>query len=343
MSEYKEAISKAADWMANHQKEDGSISPLEAGIGSYYKLPMAFISAGRIESAWKLLTWIRDNILDANGDFTGPYERGIYEGVYPYANAWLAVGAHVNGFFDISIPAVNFLLGIQSSEGGFLTDKALIGEVAKGSHGDGDSVYKAFNKPEITFDIMCTAMAGIACLYTGNLDSALKTASLFEKMYSEQPDLNRGFYFHYKPGEGLFKTFSEDMSAAYYLDFKKEKQFYFELGIAAVFLTKLAQFSGRDNYLKLAEDYLQLIKKAAPDKYSTPQSGKIGWAASYLFNVTEKEEYRNMAREVADYLVAAQDPSGCWYNVSKEKDLKVTTMDVTSEFIVLLHEMLPSL
>lgn len=341
MNKYQEAIQKGAAWLAKHQNDDGSISPLELGIGSYYKMPMAFNAAGKSKRAGQLLSWVRAKIIDETGDFSGPYSRGIYDGVYPYPNAWLTVAAHINGFFDISIPAVNFLIGIQSPAGGFYNNKQTITEALVEKKAK--SAYQTLNNAETTLDIMCTAMSGLACLYTGKMDAAFKTASLLEKMYLTQPNLDGGFYFHYKPEQGLYCDFKPQEALAYYIDFQAPKQFYFELGIAAVFLIRFAQFSGQQKYSKLAEDYLLLIEKAADDKYTTPQSGKIGWAASYLYNITGQEKYQKMVLAVADYLVAAQDQSGCWYNVSEKEDLQVTTMDVTAEFVVLLNEMLLAL
>ena len=54
---YCRAAQKAADWLESRQQASGVVDP-ENGVGEVYKTTAAFVAAGRLHAAWKLMDYI---------------------------------------------------------------------------------------------------------------------------------------------------------------------------------------------------------------------------------------------------------------------------------------------
>lgn len=309
-----EAMNKGLRWLLGLQNADGSVCP-EDGVGAYYKIPWAYAAGGRLREASRLLEWIRANVMTPNGDFAGPYPRGpIHETIYPYANSWLVCGAHRLGYFDVSQRGMDFLEMLQSPSGGF---------------------YSQPGKPDQ--DLMCTCMAGMAALYTGRLDRAVRVAAFLKRVWEAQPEPDRALYFVWREGAGLVTEFRPEEAPAHVLRVDADWQWYFIPGIAAAFLASCYMATGDRDYLALAGSYLDFADRCGEYVFRRAQGGKVGWGAALLYSLTGEERYRRLALRVGEYLVASQQADGSWQNPAAG-GARYAVIDVTAEFVVWLSE-----
>jgi len=318
---YRAAAVKAVRWLLAQQNPDGSIHPVEQGLAAYYKVPYAFSLGGRSAEAVKLLAWVRDNVLTEEGDFVGPYPRqGPHTTYYHYPNSWLVAGAHRLGQFQVSVPGAEFLVTMQHPQsGGFLT-------------GGPDATLNSLT------DMMSTSLAGLACLYTGHLEQALAVGGFLRHVWDSQPSPANTLYFCTHNGAALVTDSSGDELVARAIDARTPRQWYFEAGLAAVFLARLYMATADQKHLSYAQQYIEFVERCADDRYRTPQSGKVGWAAALLFALTGNANWQRIAAAVADYLVASQQEDGSWQNPAVGTQLAYATVDVTAEFAIILCE-----
>jgi len=320
---YQRAIDRGVAWLLGQQNPDGSMDPVEGGIGGYYKVPYAFSLTGNVAAGVRLVDWVRENNFAADGDFKGLSPRlGPHTTYYHYANSWLVCGAERLGQFDISRPAAQFLMDLQDDSGGFPT----AGPEAK----PGDAI-----------DLMSTPIAGLACLWVGAVECAQRTGDLLVRMLDEQPMPDERLYF-IRDANGLVVDFPPEEATQHVIDTAPEKQWYFICGACAAFLVRLCRATGASRHLRAAQQYVEFCTRCAADRYSTPQSGKVGWGSALLFGLTGDEEYEKMARAVGDYLVESQQDDGTWRNPVVSQEAYVI-MDATAEFVVELCEIIEGL
>ena len=329
LAPYLQARDRAADYLVARQSPDGLIGQPEWGLGSYYKAAWALTAAGRTQNAARLLAWIRHNSFDPQtGDFRpkvdpsgqGQYPRGqALDAVYPYPNAWLTIGAHKLGAFDISRKAADFLITLHDpASGGFRARIDVEPEKA----------------PQ---DLMCASQAGLACLFTGRLGIARAAGGFLRRLMDAQPQPDKRLYFVWQRG-ALRTEFKPESAAFFVVQADQPRQWYFMIGIAAAFLCRLAMAAGEPSQLQLAKRYLDLAFRCTDAMYETAQVGKVGWGAALVYQLTGETRYRDLALRVADALLAQQQPEGCWHNTGGFTHQAVTD-EVTAEFVVLLDEM----
>lgn len=310
----QQALQKGLRWLLDLQNADGSVCP-EDGVGAYYKIPWAYAAGGYLGEASRLLQWVRANVLAPNGDFLGPFPRGpIHETIYPYANSWLVCGAHRLGYFDISRRGMDFLETLQGPSGGFYSRPGQPGQ-----------------------DTMCTCMAGMAALYTGRIDRALRVAVFLKRLWEVQPEPETALYFVWREGSGLVTELPAEQASAYVLKAGADWQWYFIPGLAAGFLASCYMATGDRDYLRLAASYMDLADRCGEYVYRRAQGGKVGWGSALMYSLTREERYRGVALRVGEYLVASQQPDGSWQNPAAG-GTRYTAIDVTAEFVVWLSE-----
>jgi len=336
---HRQAMDRGIDWLLQRINSDGSVNPVNEGIGCYCKLPYALASRGELGAACDVLSWVRKNNFTPKGDFDGPIKRDpVLTGLWSYPNAWLVCGAHKAGQFDLSHRGVDFLLTMQDPKSGgfYAMRRDMDKEDIVWKPGGRYSVHAAV-QDNATQQLMCTAMAGLACLYTGRLRQARAAGDFLLRLWDLQPDPVHKVYYMYKNDVGLLTRFKDEHAQAYVIDSSREKQYYFQLGIAAAFLSSLFLATGNQDYLTGGSRYLDFVFGCEKDKFSTPQSGKLGWGAAYLARITGKNEYRQVAETIRDYLIDLQSEEGCWLP-PETGPVGVATIDVTSEFVSLLNE-----
>jgi hypothetical protein len=311
----RESAGRGAQWLLALLQDGGSLRgapPLDA----YYKTPCALLGSGHPKEADSVLDFVAARFLRPDGDLDG---SGVpwFEQFRIYPHAWLACGALQLGRHDVADLLAQFLRSRWNEEsGGFRAD-------AEGAE-----------------EIMTTSMAGLACLWAGQHDVARGVAAWLERVMSAQPDLHRGLYHVWKPGAGLVEG---DRSVRYFVDASEPRQWYFQYGISAAFLS---QYSLRENdtpSLELARKYLHASAHCREDVYRRPQSGKIGWGAAWTFASSHSPADASLMEKVIKGLCSLQCGDGSWnaegvYEAQPSADAG-PRIDVTSEFVALLSFM----
>jgi len=311
---------RGIEYLLGQQRADGAIGNPEAeGLGPYYKALWALAAAGRVEEGNRLASWIARNVQTEDGDFAGPLRGDGHNYSYPYPNAWILCGAQKLGRFDISQRGMGFLLLLQHAEdGGFRMQR---------------------DKEDAPQDLLCSSQAGNACLFTGHIEEAKNVGRFLRTVWQAQPYPEKELFFVYKPGEGLRTTFPEERQRLYSIRIDTRRQMYFNMGIAAAFLSRLTMATGDREWAGLAKDYLGIGFKVLDEMYETAQAGKVGWGAALTYQVTGERKYLELAERVGRALVDQQTDTGGWDNTGGYVNDAVRT-EVTCEFIVLLDEMI---
>lgn len=320
INELLHARDRGVDYLLRHQRDDGAVGePEKEGAGPYYKALWAFAAAGRSEQGSRLATWLARHVLTEEGDFAGELRGRGLDSAYSYANAWLTIGAHKLGRFDISRRAMEFLLLLQHAEdGGFRIKR------------DDETA------PQ---DVLCSAQGGNACLFTGHLAEAKNVGRFLRTVWEAQPHPERELFFVYKPGQGLRTEFEDARQQMHSIRVDRPRQRYFNAGIAAAFLARLTMATGDRAWVDLGRQYLGITFNVLDEMYETAQVGKVGWGAALVFGVTGEDRMLALAERVGEALLAQQTDTGGWDNTGGYTT-EAVRIEVTCEFIVLLDEMI---
>lgn len=309
------AAARGVQWLLALLEPDGSLRGATA-LDAYYKGPCAFQFSGHHAEALRLLDYVAARYLQPNGDLDG---SGVpwYDRFRIYPHAWLTWGAIALGRHEIAQQLSSFLLSRHNPDsGGFLADD------------------------QGTEEIMTTSMAALACLLAGHRDAARGAARWLEQTMREQPDLTRGLLHVRKPGIGLTEG---DGSVWYIVNAKELRQWYFQYGLSAAFLTAFHKATGEPEWLALAREYLHASRHCREDRYRTPQCGKIGWGAAWAYSFTSQPDDYALTEAVVDGLGALQCGDGSWNSEgvyeAQPSASPVARIDVTSEFVALLSLM----
>jgi len=322
-SRYYEGIDKAVLWLLSQQKPDGSIG---SEVPAFYKLPAALEISGHSIEAQRLVNWMRDNFFTKDGDFkveryVKPYVESRF---HIYHNHWIVIGTQRLGRFDISHRAINFILNYQDPKlGGFFYERP-------GPEGGEE-------------DILTTSFCGLACLYTGRLQNAVKAGNFLRMIADAQPDVKNNLYVNYHSKQGLVTEFPDEEAPVYTVATGKPEQLYYYAGVAVAFLAKLYGATGKDEYLDLARQYFDFATSCYCDVLCFPASGKLGWGAAYLYEVTSEEKHKHVAESLLDYFFKTQSQNGSWpvegFSYLKVKDEPERQysirVDVTAELCII--------
>jgi len=329
-----ETARRGVEWLLKQQASDGSWKALDkAPIDAYYKAAWAFNITGQGAAAEKALTYVKNNLLQSDGDLLPRNDQWYINVHYQYQNGWIVTGAQKQGRYDVSTSALKFLLSQQDpSHGGFYSQRAGPGERKRS-------------------DTMSSGIAGIACLATGQLDAARRVAEYFQKIADMQPEPKARFYLTLDPEGRLVTNFPEDETFWRVIDTQQKDQCWYAVGLPFTFVTLLHQATGEKRYADLANWYLDFQLRCL-NPWDGGSSGKAGWGCSILYRVTGEEWYRDIALRVAKNQINTQLPDGSFVwrspdqqtgydntalNVeSHQRKLTNDDFDVTCEFIVWL-------
>ncbi len=324
---YRQATIHATKWLLSQQTEDGAMKPVEHGVATFHKVPLAIGIMGQVDRAARLCAWIEENSLDEEGDFAEFFPRaGLHQHFYSWANSWLICGAQRLGQFEISVPALDFLVSLQHPvAGGFLT--------AGPAAGVNDNQ-----------DALSTATAGLACLYGGQIAAAEAAGDFLLWLGDNQPGgAAARLYYVACDGDSIVTEFEEDEAEYFVVQVGKKDQWYHVLGLVAGFLALLHQATGQDQYLEGTHRYLQFVESCASDRYVSEKSAFWGWAAAIAYQATGNANYQRIAQEVAEGLLANQLPNGSWLKGCMGEDITADVVDATAEGIIVLTQILQSL
>jgi hypothetical protein len=305
---YAAAAHKGAEWLLAQQNEDGSFVSEKLQADVYHKAVLALNQTGHAVAANRLLSWIKESDLQPDGRL-----RHFDEGLGLYKSSWVCQGAHRNGRFDISLPAMAFMLRCQAPCGGF------------------------FQSPEAGefVEPVCTSWGGLAALYMGYTDAAQRAAECIERMVAGQPDGAR-FYSHVTP-------YGDVMAGEHdpFLDATQPGQAYYNPGIAMLFLARLYTATGVESSGQTAWELFEFSLRCAADAYAYPTAGKSAVAAALLYQITQDERALVAASSMGDYLVRQQSDEGWWRN--PHSDSMIVRLDHTAEFVVFLTDIAATL
>jgi hypothetical protein len=322
ISRLQDARARGGDYLVANQRPDGAVGePEKAGLGPYYKTLWALACSGRVAEANRLATWIAHELLTEEGDFSGPMRGKLFDRSYAYPNAWMIVGAHKLGRYDISRRGMEFLLLLHHETGGFRVER---------------------DNEDAVQDVLNSCQAGNACLITGHLAEAKSVGRFLRTIYEAQPDPAHQLYFVYKPGQGLRTDFPEERQKLHSIRHDTPRQAYFNMGIVAAFLARLSMSTGDGSWSVLGRDYLQLAFNVLDEMYETAQVGKVGWGAALLYQTSGDEQMRRLAERVGEAMVAQQTDTGGWDNTGGYVNDAIR-IEVTAEFVALFDEMIAGL
>lgn len=315
MNQAQLAARRGAEWLLARLNPDGSLRGA-TNLSAYYKTPCALLWNGHREEAVGMLRYVRDRFLIASGDLDGSGVPWLDQyRIYPHA--WLCCGALEAGETQIANQLVRFLLSWRDEQSGGFRARL-----------DG------------TQEIMTTSIAGLASLRAGLVDVAEGVVRWLDRVMEQQPDLTGALYHVWHPDSGLVRG---DGSAAYLVNTDQPRQWYFMYGISAAFLTEYARVTGDRRALDLGRRYLHASRHCFEDRYLTPQSGKLGWGAAWMYQLTQDPEDRAIVEAVVQGLSALQCGDGTWnaQGVYEEKPTSEddSRFDVTAEFVALLAPM----
>lgn len=307
LERYRRAGIRAVEFQLQFQQPDGSFIWDERIRDAYHKQCYSWGMAGFAPQAHRLVNWIRDNTLTAEGDLEG-YRGDVYK------LAWLLQGVHRLGRFDLSHPLGRWLRVQQADCGGF-------------PHFAGAEVLRS----------LPSAWAGVAAVYLGDLEVAERVAEWCIALYEHQPDEGR-FYFQTGP-KGELLT---EQAGGQFIDYAAERQPYWEIGLPSMLMGRLYQATGETSWLDWAGRFFDLHFRCAADAFSATSSGKSSLAAAVHYLNTGDERARDAALTFGDFLLETQLPQGSWRGPTMP-DEPLYHLDASAEFNVWLQELTAAL
>jgi len=317
-----ESAKRGIEWLLSQQNPDGSWEALDnAPVDAYYKAGWAFSLMGEAAAAERVFNYVKKHFLQPDGDFlprSDPWHINVH---YQYANGWVITGAQKQGRYDVSIPALRFLLTQQDSTyGGFYSQRAAAGQKKR-------------------MDTMSSGIAGIAYLATGQIDAALKLGDYFERMIKIQPEPATRFYTTIEPNGRLGTDFPSDEAFWRVIDTTQKDQCWYAVGLPFSFAILLHEATGEKRYGDLAKWSFDFQSRCV-NPWDGGSSGKAGWGCSMLYRITGEKRYRDIALHIAQNFISCQNPDGSFQwggpSVSQQRKLTNDDFDVTAEFIVWL-------
>jgi hypothetical protein len=309
---FRNARERGGVWLHEKLRPDGSMG------SASYKVLSALQVCGKSRAANRMCNWLVSHEMTPEGDFgdsTEPkHERAIY------SNAWIVIGSHRLGRFDISQKGMDFISSFQDPvSGGFLALPSSPTERVE----------------DTKQDLMIAGFCGLAALYTGRIEVARGAGRWFEMMMEAQPKFPHKLYTVYSRAQGLHLVPDSKEELRYLVSSDAQgDQYFFQVGVAGGFLTRLYQATGEQEWLTLAKEYMRFAEGANDSLFRTLRAGKVGWAAALLYTQTGESKYKKMALRVGDMLIARQARAGSWNSIHTP----TPSADVTAEMVVWLDE-----
>ena len=309
---YSACFTKGYNWYLAQQEEDGSLGTAPTDEATFYNTLYLFAIGGRWNEARRFHDWAYMNIMDSDGTLRVDHD-GIFATRAVYFKGWNIWGAHMCGFFDMSLKAIEALLPYQDEScGGFYVSKYGV------ESGEG------------LVELNTTGMGGLACLITGRVKEAVAAGDFQVELLSKQPNLNKGLYGYMAPKNGSLITSQEssgddiyaNKSAAqksdldkylfYYDNESNEIQPYANLGVPLAFMSYLHNATGSKSYLDAAMELFGFLDHAGDKCWVEGQTTKVLWGLALLYNITGDERVFGAIRAECDHLCKTQLDNGAW-------------------------------
>ena len=286
---------RGIDWLLTHQHLNGEWKPLASQpVDAFYKGAWSLALAGEAAAAERMLGSVKARLLQPDGDFL-PREHPWHNSVhYLYANSYFIIGAHRLGRYDVSRPALAFMLTQQDARhGGFYSARSEAGTTAR-------------------CDTMSTGIAGIACAAAGDFAAAERAAANLERMIDLQPEPESRFYVTQDPAGDLATVFPPDEAFWRVIDAGTPDQCWYAVGLPFCLGVTMWEATGDPRFRRLADWYFDFQARCV-NPWDGGSSGKAGWGCSMLYRITGEERYREIALRVAGNIAGWQHASGAWF------------------------------
>ena len=283
---------RAVAWLLKQQGPDGGWSVLDVPMAdAYYKAGWAFALMGETAAAERSFDFVKRNLQKSDGDFAPRSHLWHREITYQYANGWFIAGAQKLGRYDVSMPAMQFLLTQQHPEhGGFYSQRAEAGERRRS-------------------DTMSTGIAGVACLATGHIGAARKVADCYNRMIEMQPAPEERFYTTLEADGRLGIQFPADETRWRVVDATQADQCDYAVGLPFAYAVLLHEATGEQRYAELAQWFFEFQTRSV-NPWDGSSGGKAAWGCSKLYRKTGDRRYKDIALHVARSFMACQTPEG---------------------------------
>jgi hypothetical protein len=269
-------------------------------------------------------------MLTAEGEIRGSVspDRGMLRAGNTYAETNVAYGAHLLGRYDVARPAMRFALRSQDPEtGGVYMDQQRTGA----------------EDPQLLF---LTAQLGMSALLTGHFTAAEAAGHWMRRLWDAQPELPARLYTVQTRAGGLAITVPADAPPMHYVNESQEqRQYHYNGGIAAAFLTRLYLSTADPLWLALARNYQRFSMESTEEQFATKQVCKSAWGAGLLTLATGEALYRDWTIHLGDWFVAEQQDDGSWVNtpyLSPHPTL-ADRIEITAEFVMHLDTVIGTL
>jgi len=151
-------------------------------------VPLALQVSGATAEANRVCDWIRRHGITPEGDF-GPRPAETVAYYYLYYNAWVVIGAHRQGHFDLSRRGADFLLTFRDAQsGGFYSSPT--------------------DRAATTLQhLWVVSGAGQAMLSVGHLEAARGVGAWMARLLELQPNFPADLHAVYSRAGGLHTKF----------------------------------------------------------------------------------------------------------------------------------------
>jgi len=296
LEKYETALHKGLEWILSHRNPDGSFGDTSGRKTIHFKVPMALFVNGLTAVALAYMRWLQNNTFTAKGDFNDP-RPGYHAAHWPYRNLWFIRAAHFLELYEISYPAMEYVLRFRDPETGGIRAVAPYAE-----HG-----------ADPRQDLILTAFGGLDLLTTGYRTEAEAAGEWVCRLIEAQPEPDKRLYLMWRPGSGAVGEVPAGHDPLWYwIDRRSLNQDYYNLGVAFTFLGHLYRLTGNKRFLDGALAYYRFFKSCREDRLRTLSSGKVLYGLTWLYLATDDRRYLDEAQIAADYLVETQGEDGHW-------------------------------
>lgn len=292
---YETAFQKATQWVGATLKDEGSLGENCQDVLAYYKVPYLFSLSGLQEPAHRVLNFMSSNFFQveksgqahvgAQNVLKGLKDEGIH------ALAWIIIGAHRLGRFDLSYPLSQDLRGYYDPSQGAFTNCAPCGQA------------------EAVLDVLSSALLGWMYLFLGDLNKAKRAGNFLQRALSLQTSLPTPFYLRMDDKGRFISNFDPQQAAHFVIQSHHQSPFvYKHLSLMVGVLVNIFWVTQEESYLRSAKAY-QEVAQTVPEN---GMCGQLAWGPAVLAKVTQEQRFIDQCTQIMDAVLAQQEQDGRW-------------------------------
>ena len=189
--------------------------------------------------------------------------------------------------------------------------------------------------PSDDMDVPYTVGSGLACIATGDMDSALGVYRYLVSLWEQQDELPDRLYYNMsrRTGKVIREFPPEERLWNVVVAQDAVMQRWTVGGIASAFLCRLYMSDPNPDYIGLARQYMQFSMESTDGQFEFAPVCKSGWGSSLLYQVTGDDQYRDWTVRMGDWFADTQSADGSWSD-SFPYDGKVSSqIHLIAEFV----------